>query len=238
MLHRHDHTLETAGTFPPALPGIEGAGTSLRLVASTPASFYVRWGKPLIDRLGALVLLLVFLPLLVVTALALLVTLGRPIFFRQQRVGRGGEVFEVYKFRTMHHSRRRAQRPFDGPERRRTHKHPHDPRLVPLGRALRRWSVDELPQLVNVLKGEMSLVGPRPELVGIVAHYEPWQHERHDVKPGLTGLWQVKERSNSDSLMHEHTHLDIEYVRRVSFLFDLKLLVLTVPAALGIARGF
>jgi len=97
----------------------------------------------------------------------------------------------IYKFRTMRPDRRQAVLPYSGPDRRVCHETDNDPRHTPLGRFLRKYSLDELPQLWNVLVGDMSLVGPRPELVEVVERYESWQRERHRVKPGLTGLWQV-----------------------------------------------
>jgi lipopolysaccharide/colanic/teichoic acid biosynthesis glycosyltransferase len=96
---------------------------------------------------------------------------------------------------------------------------------------LRKWSLDELPQLLDVLSGKLSIVGPRPELVGIVAKYEPWQHARHQVKPGLTGLWQVTKRGEGE--MHEHTDIDIEYVQQVSFRTDVNIMLQTIPAVLA-----
>jgi lipopolysaccharide/colanic/teichoic acid biosynthesis glycosyltransferase len=108
--------------------------------------------------------------------------------------------------------------------------------LTRVGRTLRKWSLDELPQLWDVVVGRLSLVGPRPELVSIVERYEPWQHRRHVVKPGLTGLWQITARGNGEE-MHEHTDLDIEYAEHVSFRGDLKIMVLTLPAVL-LKKGY
>ncbi len=196
---------------------------------------YERFGKPLIDRVFALVLLAVFSPLLLGTAIAVRCSLGSPVLYRQTRVGLNGRRFDMLKFRTMQPDRRQAQRPYDGPERRFTHKSLSDPRHTPLGRFLREYSLDELPQLWNVVRGDLSLVGPRPELSLIVDHYEPWQHERHQVKPGLTGLWQVTERGNG--LMHEHTEVDLRYLRALSLTTDLKILLLTIPAILRMQRG-
>src|SRR5205807_7999289 len=120
-------------------------------------------------------------------------------------------------------------------ERRRCHKTATDPRVTRIGRVLRALSIDELPQLVNVLRGDMSLVGPRPELVEIAAKYEPWQHARHAVKPGVTGLWQISERTTTP--MHEATAVDLEYVERLSFFTDCAILARTVPAVL-LRRGY
>lgn len=198
---------------------------------------YERFVKPAFDRTVAAVLLVLLVPVLLVTAVAVFLQLGDPILLRQDRVGRGGRSFRIMKFRTMRPDRREdLVAGFDGVDRRVTHKSPDDPRLVPLGRFLRTWSLDELPQLVNVVRGDMSLVGPRPELVAIVDRYEDWQHRRHLVQPGITGLWQVTERGNG--LMHERTDVDLEYVQRISLRTDLGILVRTVPAALGMRRGY
>lgn len=206
------------------------------VIRSSP---YQRALKPVIDRLGALLLLVVLLPLVGITALVVLLTLGRPVLFEQRRVGQGGWTFGMYKFRTMHPDRRRGDerrsRPRDsqGRDRRVTHKSPDDPRHTGVGLLLRRFSLDELPQLWNVVRGHMSLVGPRPELERVVAGYAEWQHQRHLVKPGVTGLWQVTERSGGDGVMHLHVDLDIDYIRRVSLRTDLAILMRTLPAALG-----
>ena len=199
-------------------------------------SGYQRLVKPVMDRVGAAVALLVAAPFMAVIAVAVLRGLGRPIIFRQVRVGRNGKPFTVYKFCTMDADRRSEKVDIDGDDRRVTHKSESDPRLNPLGRILRKWSLDELPQLWNVLRGDMSLVGPRPELPSIVEGFAPWQHERHAVKPGLTGFWQVYARGDG-LLMHEHTSLDVAYVRRIGLLTDMKILLLTVPAVVGFRKG-
>lgn len=193
---------------------------------------YERFVKPAIDKVLALTLLVVCSPILAIVAVLVKFSLGSPVLLRQTRVGRDGRVFELHKFRTMHADRRRNDVvEFVGSDRRRTHKHPDDPRLTLVGRTLRKWSLDELPQLLDVLSGELSIVGPRPELVGIVAGYEPWQHARHSVKPGLTGLWQVTARGEGE--MHERTDLDIEYVQNVSFRNDMNIMLRTIPAILA-----
>jgi lipopolysaccharide/colanic/teichoic acid biosynthesis glycosyltransferase len=208
--------------------------------AQTPAlsitrrtTAYERVVKPAIDKILALTLLVVLSPIMAVVAVLVKLSLGSPVLLRQKRVGRHGEVFELHKFRTMHADRRRDEVVvgFDGSDRRLTHKHPDDPRLTLVGRTLRKWSLDELPQLLDVLSGNLSIVGPRPELVRIVAKYEPWQHGRHAVKPGLTGLWQVTARGEGE--MHEHTDLDIEYVQNVSLRNDMNIMLRTIPAILA-----
>jgi len=203
---------------PPPLPG-------------TPTR-YQRFAKPLLDRAAGILLTVAAAPVLGLIALAVLIRLGSPVLLRQERIGRGGERFTVLKFRTMLPDRRAAAVPIDFPDRRRTHKHPDDPRHTPLGRFLRKYSLDELPQMLNVARGEMSLIGPRPELPQIVDRYQPWEHARHVVSPGLTGLWQVTERGNG-GLMHEHTDVDLRYVQAVTLRQDLWILVNTVPTLLG-----
>lgn len=218
--------------------GVDGAVVSprLRVVPDiTRKGSYQRYLKPAIDRLGGLMLSIVTFPILMVVVPLIWWKLGRPAIFKQERVGIDGKVFTVYKLRTMLPDRRKRVVAFDGDDRRVNHKSPDDPRHIPLGRFLRKWSLDELPQFWNVALGHMSLVGPRPELPEIVAKYETWQHRRHAVKPGVTGLWQVSERG--DVPMHEATDVDIEYVESLSLAADLRILMLTIPAALGAQKG-
>jgi lipopolysaccharide/colanic/teichoic acid biosynthesis glycosyltransferase len=193
-------------------------------------TLYERFLKPVIDKALAFVLLIVLSPVLFVVGVMVAKSLGRPIVLRQRRVGKNEQRFVLHKFRTMHPDRRSPGNEYDGHDRRITHKHPDDPRLTPVGQTLRKWSLDELPQLWDVLKGTLSIVGPRPELESIVANYEPWQHARHAVRPGLTGLWQIKARGDGE--MHEHTDLDIEYVQKITLRGDLKIMLLTLPAIL------
>lgn len=197
---------------------------------SIARALYVTWIKRSLDVIGALSLLIVLGPLMALIALAIRLESGGDVIFQQERVGRDGELFTVFKFRTMIPDRRTRQIPFLGEERRRSHKTPRDPRVTSVGAILRRTSLDELPQLVNVLRGEMSFIGPRPELPQIVANYEPWQHERHLVRPGLSGWWQVVGRS--DLPMHENTELDIYYVRNCSLMLDLQIFMRTFGALL------
>lgn len=206
------------------------------LVVTRERSTYERSVKPIIDFVGALILLVLTSPVLIGAAIAVAVTMGRPVILRQNRVGVGGKVFSIYKFRTMEPDRRTNSVPFIGEDRRQNHKDPNDPRMTKVGRFLRTWSIDELPQFINVLRGEMSLVGPRPEMVDIVARYEPWQHARHEVKPGITGLWQISDRGQRP--MHECTDKDLQYVEGLSALTDFKILALTPLASIGLRRGF
>jgi exopolysaccharide biosynthesis polyprenyl glycosylphosphotransferase len=167
---------------------------------------------------GAAFLLL--LPLM--AALAVAVRLDSPgsAFYGPWRVGENGRLFRMWKFRTM----------VVGADRQPRHKEKRDPRTTRFGRLLRRWSLDELPNLWNVLIGEMSLVGPRPEQPWIVERYEPWQRKRLAAPPGMTGWWQVNGRS--DLPLHENVEYDIYYVQNYSPLLDLIILFKTIPAVL------
>jgi lipopolysaccharide/colanic/teichoic acid biosynthesis glycosyltransferase len=199
-----------------------------------PRGVYVRLVKPSLDRalaLGALVVAAI--PMLLIAGVVA-VSMGRPVLFRQRRIGVDGQPFEVLKFRTMRPDRR-GQRLEVIHDRRRTHKSERDPRHTPVGRFLRKYSLDELPQLLNVLRGEMSVVGPRPELDSVVEQYPPALHQRHLVKPGLTGLWQVSARGSGP--MHENGQWDLAYVNQVSLRTDLQILAKTPRALVGGATG-
>jgi lipopolysaccharide/colanic/teichoic acid biosynthesis glycosyltransferase len=136
---------------------------------------------------------------------------------KQKRVGKDGGIFEMYKFRTMKNDTGLYEKaPFS----------PDDPRITKFGKFLRKTSLDELPQLINVLKGEMSLVGPRPEMPFIVENYSNWQRKRLEVKPGLTGLWQILGRK--DLPLHENIEYDFYYIKNQSLILDMVILVKTV----------
>jgi len=184
------------------------------------------------DIVIAVTCLVIFAPVAGGVALVIWLDSGRPILFRQERVGKYGRTFKMLKFRTMRPDRR--QRASDLPpgvsERRRVHKSPTDPRVTRVGRFLRRSCLDELPQFWNVLRGEMSIVGPRPELPEIVATYQPWQHARHQVSPGITGWWQVNR--SEGVLMHEATLLDLYYVEHASLWLDMRILARTAAIVL------
>jgi lipopolysaccharide/colanic/teichoic acid biosynthesis glycosyltransferase len=206
----------------PALP----VATALPISAGP----YLNIVKPLFDASAAFLGLVLLLPVAALVALVVRMDLGPGVLFRQRRVGLGDREFTVLKFRTMLNEVPADARQGPCPEH--GHKCPDDPRHTRIGKLLRKLSLDEIPQLVNVLRGEMSIVGPRPELPEIVAAYEPWQHERHEVKPGLTGLWQVTERGNGQ-LMCQSTTPDVVYARTVSLKTDMSILARTVPALLG-----
>ena len=193
--------------------------------------------KAAIDRVGALVALLLLAPLLIGTAIAVRMTSPGPMLFTQARVGKDGREFTLRKFRTMSAD---AEQLLVKMRASNVHgagvlfKVRQDPRVTPLGRWLRRFSVDELPQLVNVLLGDMSLVGPRPPLPSEVARYGDGVHRRLLVKPGLTGLWQI--RGRSDLSWDESIQLDLRYVENWSLALDVMILCKTMTAVLG-GRG-
>lgn len=198
-------------------------------------SFYEAAAKSFLDRLAGVVLSILTLPLVLLIVPGIWITLGAPAIYRQRRVGQLGREFTVYKFRTMLEDRRVDEAPIPYQDRRHNHKSADDPRHIPYGRFLRKWSLDEIPQFWNIALGDMSVVGPRPELPSIVARYESWQHRRHEVKPGLTGLWQITARG--DTPMHEATDIDIDYVENITFADDLRIMLRTPAAALGQRQG-
>ncbi len=164
-----------------------------------------------------------------VVALAIKLDSPGPVFYRQKRVGENGRLFEMIKFRSMVKNADELRHLVEeaGPGGKVIqHKTAHDPRITRVGAFLRRTSLDELPQLFNVLRGEMSLIGPRPELPHLVDKYELWQRKRFAVPQGMTGWWQVNGRS--DKPMHLHTEEDLYYVQHYSLWLDLQILVKTV----------
>jgi lipopolysaccharide/colanic/teichoic acid biosynthesis glycosyltransferase len=197
------------------------------------------WGKRALDITLALVLLAVLCPFLLIVAALIRATSRGPVLFRQTRVGRGGATFRMLKFRTMRHGcADGAHRDYvrllladqaeahDG-----LYKLVDDPRVTRVGAVLRRFSIDEVPQLLNVLRGDMTLVGPRPALPYEAELFPVWAAPRYVVAPGVTGLWQVCGRNRLTML--QGLKLDVEYVEHRSFVLDWLILVRTVPAVLG-----
>ncbi|MGH7528763.1 MAG: sugar transferase [Gemmatimonadales bacterium] len=193
--------------------------------------------KRVLDIVGAVAGLLIAAPAMLLAALLIKLDSPGPVIFGQERVGRGGRRFRVLKFRTMREGasdaahRELVGRMQDGdPAPAAVYKLTNDDRVTRVGAWLRRTSLDELPQLLNVLRGAMSLVGPRPPLPYEVARYDAWQLPRFRVRPGITGLWQVSGRSRlTYRRMHE---LDLEYVRRWSLGLDVRILLRTIPVVL------
>ena len=181
------------------------------------------------DLLFATLLLVLTLPLMLVMALLIKLDSSGPAVFRQTRVGRGGRPFTVFKFRTMHQDAEQRQEELTGLNEASgpLFKIKQDPRRTRLGRFLRRTSIDELPQLYNVLRGEMSMIGPRPALPSEVQQYQAWHMKRLETWPGLTGLWQVSGRSELS--FDEMVLLDIYYIENWSPLLDLKIALKTIP---------
>jgi exopolysaccharide biosynthesis polyprenyl glycosylphosphotransferase len=188
--------------------------------------------KRVLDVVVATLAIIVFAPVLLATAIAIRLESRGPVLFKQVRSGRNGRKFVMYKFRSMctDAEKRLAElqhlNEMDGP----VFKIKHDPRITRVGRFIRKTSIDELPQLFNVLFGDMSLVGPRPPLPTEVAQYEAWQRRRLSVRPGITGMWQVSGRNAID--FSKWMELDLEYIDRWSLWLDVQILFRTVPAVL------
>jgi exopolysaccharide biosynthesis polyprenyl glycosylphosphotransferase len=195
--------------------------------------------KTVFDRTLALVLFLLVLPVLMALMLAIRLTSRGPALFRQTRVGRDGQLFSLLKLRTMDNDAElrlsevaKLNRVSGGV----LFKAHNDPRVTPLGRVLRKWSLDELPQIVNVIRGQMSMVGPRPPLPTEVAQYQDHTHRRLLVKPGITGLWQVSGRSDLD--WEQSVRLDLQYVENWSLGMDLVILAKTLVAVVRSAGAY
>ena len=188
--------------------------------------------KRLLDIGVAAVGLVVLSPVLLAVAVAIALDTGRPILFRQDRIGLHGRPFRVLKFRSMSRDAEELQAELEHRNeiKGRAFKLTDDPRVTRVGRFLRRTSLDELPQLLNVLRGEMSLVGPRPPLPGEVDGYDLWHRRRLSMKPGITGLWQVRARREPE--FDRWVAADLEYIDRWSLWLDVKILARTIPAAL------
>ena len=174
-------------------------------------------GKRVFDVACSVLILILSAPLFVVIALLIKRDTAGPALFRQRRVGKDGQIFWIYKFRTLYiETPAYARKPDDADES----------KITPVGAFLRATALDELPQLFNVLKGEMSLVGPRPEMPFIVRTYTTYQRQRLVVKPGITGPWQL---SNMRHLpIHQNLHYDLDYLKNQSFLLDLRILLRTL----------
>jgi len=196
-------------------------GILLNMVGQPARDWLYEDAKRLFDILASLALVVILAPLWLFLLLLVKIDSPGPVFFRQRRVGRKGALFDIFKFRTMY---------VDAPQYDYSPIQPVDPRITRIGRFLRRTSLDELAQLVNVLKGEMSLVGPRPEMPFIVQQYTAQQRQRLQVAPGITGLWQLS--ADRAYLIHENIHYDLYYIRHRSFFMDFAILLHTVVIAM------
>ncbi len=188
--------------------------------------------KRIFDIIFSAIGLIVLSPLMLIVAIIIKIDSSGPVLFKQNRVGKGGTIFMMYKFRSMctdaeiQLDKLKKHNQKDGP----VFKIFNDPRVTRFGRIIRRTSIDELPQLVNILKGDMSFVGPRPPIPYEVSQYNDYQLQRITVKPGLTCYWQIGGRSNLS--FDDWIELDIKYIHERSFWTDLKILLRTLPAVL------
>ncbi len=209
--------------------------------SSVPENYLASWRyahlKRAIDVVGSLTLFAAFAVPGLACALTILLTSKGPVFYRETRIGRHGRPFRIWKFRTMCHKSTHNS-PFDDNRcssedlmRWRIDKTGPDPRITPAGRFMRRWSLDEIPQILNVIRGEMSLIGPRPVVDAEVPLYGELQHFYLAARPGLSGLWQVSGRSNVS--FAARAYLDAQYVCNWSLRKDISLLMRTVPAVLS-----
>lgn len=216
----HDATIETLGTVPliglrdPAIDGMQ------------------RIMKRIMDLIVSSLSLVGLAPLFGLLALAVKLEDGGPVLYRTMRVGENGRLFAMLKFRSMVYNAETLQAGLNIVDEtgKFIHKRKDDPRVTRVGRIMRRTSLDELPQLINVLRGEMSLVGPRPELPWLVDRYAPWQHKRFAVPQGMTGWWQITGRS--DNPMHLHTEEDLYYIQNYSLWLDIRILWRTIAVVL------
>lgn len=180
------------------------------------SSFYAKRGKYLFDTVAAFFLILIFAPLMALIAVLIKFTSRGSVFFSHKRVGLNNELFVIHKFRSLHVDTPTYSEKPDSTE---------DRRITSIGKWLRKTSLDELPQLFNVLKGEMSLVGPRPEMPFLAKDYETWEDQRHLVRPGMTGLWQLSPRRRGT--IRDGIRVDLEYIENLSFWNDFKILLRT-----------
>ena len=181
-----------------------------------PYGPYERFIKRFLDAFLSTGALIVFSPILLITAILVRIKLGSPVLFTQDRPGRDEKIFKLYKFRSMTNQRDENGKLL-----------PDDVRLTKFGRILRSTSLDELPELLNIIKGDMAVIGPRPLLVEYLPYYTVEEHHRHDIRPGLTGWAQVNGR-NAIGSWEERFKYDLEYVNHVTFAMDLKVLLTTV----------
>lgn len=216
--------VEMLGSFP--LIGLRDP-----LIRGLPRMF-----KRAFDIIISIIFIILSAPIMAAVSIAIRFDSAGPILFRQIRVGENNKPFEMLKFRTMvaDAERRMMEKLEDAGENDIVHKHADDPRVTKVGRFLRRYSLDELPQLFNVLKGEMSLVGPRPEMPWLVDRYRPWQRKRFAVPQGITGWWQINGRSEKP--MHLNTDEDLYYIYNYSLWLDIKILLMT-PIAVIQGKG-
>lgn len=242
----HRFSIQTAGRYAVALPPAYNRPVfrlwprAVNHIEPLIAPKIPAWKRTMDIAFAALALFMLS-PLFLLVALFIKMVDPGPVFFKQDRVGRLGELFGMLKFRSMrlnaetlsHRNHFHDLMESDKPMTKLDAK--NDPRIIPLGAFLRKTGIDELPQLINVLRGEMSLVGPRPCLPYEAEKYRCWQHNRFDILPGITGLWQVSGKNNTS--FKQMVRLDITYSRRLSLQEDLRILFKTIPAIIAQAKG-
>jgi len=206
----------------------EFAGIPMLDLRAPALTEYQRMVKRAFDLIVCTLSLPVLIPVMALIALCICLDSEGPVFFLQTRVGENGKLFHMVKFRTMVKDADKLRHLVEKIDENGNliHKSPSDPRITRMGKILRKTSLDELPQVINIFRGEMSLVGPRPELPYLVEKYNLWQRKRFAVPQGLTGWWQVNGRS--DKPMHLHTEDDLYYVQNYSIWLDLKIIMMTV----------
>jgi len=224
--------LKNKNTVRPAPPTVAMLPVYIHTTTGPSAAYST--AKRLLDIAVALAMLVALAPLFLIVSLCVKLTDGGPVFFRQKRVGLNGRIFDFVKFRSMivdAESRKAALLKHNKHHNSITFKMCRDPRVTWVGRILRKTSIDELPQMWNVLVGEMTLVGPRPAVVGEVQKYTNRERRRLAVSPGMTCIWQVSGRADLD--FQQQVELDVRYIRERSMWLDLKLMLLTIPAVLS-----
>lgn len=197
---------------------------------ASPGYFFA---KRLLDIIFSLAAIILLIPVFLLIAIAIKIDSKGSVIFCQERCGYKGKVFKMYKFRSMVWNAPLLQKELESKNEAKGQmfKIKEDPRITRAGKFLRKTNVDELPQLFNVLKGEMSLVGPRPPILSEVDGYDPWHNLRMSVKPGITGLWQIFKRSEVN--FEQMVRLDLKYIREQSFWYDLKIIIKTMPLLFG-----
>ena len=208
-----------------------------RMICNNAPIFY-HFAKRSLDIAATLLGLTLLSPVFLLVALAVKLDTKGPVFFGQNRLGHKGRHFKMYKCRSMVVNAEQLLKQLEDQNEVSGHmfKMKNDPRITRVGKLIRKTSIDELPQLFNVLRGDMSLVGPRPPLPREVVEYDKWQDLRLSVRPGITGLWQVSGRN--DIGFDEMINLDLKYIRERSFLYDLKIILKTIPVLLGDSKAF
>jgi len=204
----------------------------MMIFSTTPEYSWQHVLKWIVDKIGALVALILTLPIFIFVSVFIKITSPGPIFFKQKRLGLRGKEFSLLKFRSMvsNAEQLKAELKVLNEMDEVVFKIDNDPRITPIGRFIRKTSIDELPQLINVLKDDMSLVGPRPMLRTEIEEFQEWQRRKLSVKPGITCLWQISGRS--DTTFQEWMELDLKYIDNWSFWLDIKILFKTIPAVL------